>query len=376
MSGKTAVVYDFLQVVGGAELFSIELARRLPNTQLIVAGIARDFPKHLLPTNLTVLDSRPLPAAPAHRALHTMWTFWRARSLAKSFDRLILSGHYTPLLHSRLTGQPCLYYAHTTPLPFMFEDRARTLAGASPLKRLVQNLVTRWLAYHVRRALQSATVLANSRFTATAFQQRLGNHAAVLYPPCALEDFAPRPSQGYFLSFARQEPGKRVGHIIEAFRQRPAERLIVASDGSENSRLRTLAAGHPNIEFVQTTDPKRIRILLAECRASIYIPAHEPFGISAVESLACGKPVIAARSGGLQDIVESGTTGWLIPEDADIASLTQAIDLATEAVCAQMQAHCIDTASRYDWASFIQQITVRLTRCSRHDSGNQTRISR
>ncbi len=355
MTTGIAVVYDFLHVVGGAELFSLELARRLPQARLVVAGVASDFPTRLLPRDVVVLDTRPLPTTPARRALRAIQTFRQHRPLARSFRRIILSGHYAPLLHS--PGQPGLYYGHTTPLPFLYEDRARTLVGASPLRHLGQALVGRWLRRQVRHTLGSGLpVLANSEFTATAFRQRLGVKAHVLHPPCAVELFEPRPSKGYFLSFARQEPGKQVDRIIQAFRQRPTQRLMVASDGSEHPRLRALAADCDNIEFVPTTDPQRIRALLSQCRASVYIPLNEPFGISAVESLACGKPVIGVRSGGLGEILRPAT-GWLIAEDAEVASLTRAMDQATETQCAQMQRACLDAARAYDWSQFMAQLT-------------------
>lgn len=359
MTGRVAVVYDFLQVVGGAEMFSLELAKRLPHSRLIVAGVARSFPRHLLPNNLTVLDTRSLPETPARRALHAMRAFRQSRCFMDQFDQVILSGHYSPLLRRPAQGQKWVYYAHTTPLPFIHEDYRRTVAGTSLVRRSAQIMVGKLLARHFRRVLKADTmIIANSAFTAKAITSRLGLNAEVLHPPGNFQRAARNASKGYFLSFARQEPGKRVHRIIEAFQKRPAEHLIIASTGSQNSRLRNLAIDNEQIEFHETTDSGRIRELLANCRASIYIPVDEPFGISAVESLAFGKPVIAARSGGLPEIVTPGTNGWLIDEDADVASLLEAIDLASESECARMQDECIATGRHYTWDRFMKRFAV------------------
>lgn len=357
MRNRVAVVYDFLQVAGGAELFSLELARRLPESQLIVAGVAHEFPDHLLPDNLAILDSRSLPVVSARRALHAMFAFRRSRRITKTFDHVILSGHFSPLLYTPDSCRHWIYYAHTTPLPFIHEDRTRTMSGAPPLVRIAQDLAGYWLERHVwHRFKLGTTVIANSRFTAAAFSKRLGVQARVIHPPCLLDGLKTGVSKGYFLSFARLEPAKRVDRIIKAFRQCPSQRLIITSNGSQYTRLRELAAGCGNIEFKRTTDARQIRALLSECRATVYLPLHEPFGVSAVESLACGKPVIAASSGGLPEIIEPGVNGWLIGEQADTASLIDAIECATEMKCIQMRTDCIDTARGYDWDNFLERI--------------------
>lgn len=359
MTERIAVVYDFLQVVGGAELVSLELARRLPQADLWAGGIAECFPRDRLPANLQVLDPKPLPERTDLRALKTIFNFRRARGGLDGYDRIIVSGHYAPLMLGKPTVQKRIYYAHTTPLPFLFEDRARASNGRSRVGRLVFRGFGHWLFGQFGQALGTmSAVYANSRYTADAFRARLGIPAQTLFPPCDVSQFKEQASEGYFLSFARQEPGKRVDLIVKAFLRRSDLQLVVASDGNEHERLAALARGYANIHFQRTTDPIAIRDLLARCRATVYIPLNEPFGLSAVESLAAGKPVVAAASGGLMEILAHGETGWLLPEPAGPDQLASVLKVATEEACTLMAGACRRAACRYSWDTFLNHLMV------------------
>ena len=59
--------------------------------------------------------------------------------------------------------------------------------------------------------------------------------------------------------------------------------------------------------------------------ATIYIPKDEDFGISPVESMSAGKPVIGAGDGGLLETIIHGKTGWLTPPNPSLKELIQAI---------------------------------------------------
>lgn len=357
MTERIAVVYDFLQVVGGAELVSLELARRLSQADLWVSGIAARFPRDRLPPNIRVLDPKPLPERADFRALKTIFNFRRARGGLDDYDRIIVGGHYAPLMLGKPTEQKRIYYAHTTPLPFLFEDHARASNGRSRVGRLVFRRFGHWLFGQFCQALGTmSAVYANSGYTADAFRARLGVLAQVLPPPCDVSQFKGRSSKGYFLSFARQEPGKRVDLIVKAFLLRPDLRLVVASDGNEHEYLAALARGYANVHFRRTTDPAAIQDMLARCRATVYIPLNEPFGLSAVESLAAGKPVIAASSGGLTEIVTHGETGWMLHEPVGPDHLASVLDVATDEVCASMTDACRRMAHRYSWDAFLNRL--------------------
>ena len=118
---------------------------------------------------------------------------------------------------------------------------------------------------------------------------------------------------------------KRVHLAIEAAALRGVE-LVVVGDGEERSRLEALAhrlAARATFVGFQS-DP---RAFVAGCDAVLNTAESEPLGLSVLESLAMGRPVIAFRQGGIPEIVEDRVTGWLVSEPT-AAALAAAVERA------------------------------------------------
>jgi glycosyltransferase involved in cell wall biosynthesis len=127
----------------------------------------------------------------------------------------------------------------------------------------------------------------------------------------------------YFLYLGRLSSEKGVDTLLEAWRQ-ALGRLLVAGDGPELTRLRTLA--REGVEFLGAVPAERARMLTREARA-VLVPSrcYEAFSRVIVEAYAAGVPVAASRIGALPDIVEDGITGLLARPD-DPASWTEALE--------------------------------------------------
>ena len=92
---------------------------------------------------------------------------------------------------------------------------------------------------------------------------------------------------------------------------------MIVGGGPEEARLRALAGA--SVEFLSGIPAERLRELYRSC--ALYLqPGEEDFGISAVEALACGTPVVALARGGALDIVRDGENGVLYDGDTDGAS--------------------------------------------------------
>jgi glycosyltransferase involved in cell wall biosynthesis len=122
-----------------------------------------------------------------------------------------------------------------------------------------------------------------------------------------MERFAPsfRAHGGYYLFVGELTQYKRADLAIEAFRtlDRP---LIIVGEGPSRVALEKRAPS--NVQFLGRVSHEKLCELYAGCRALIF-PGVEDFGLVPVEVMACGRPVIAFRSGGALDSVLDQETG-------------------------------------------------------------------
>jgi glycosyltransferase involved in cell wall biosynthesis len=157
--------------------------------------------------------------------------------------------------------------------------------------------------------------------------QKFGARGRVVYNGIEITDFQnavpfshPRP---YILGIGRLVPQKGFDLLLRAFARADVEShdLILAGDGPENERLQKLA-GELGIEkrvvFFGRADRPTAASLFKGCDFFVLPSRHEPFGIVNLEAMAAGKTVVAARVGGVPEIVTHGKDGLLVaPDDAE-----------------------------------------------------------
>jgi glycosyltransferase involved in cell wall biosynthesis len=159
----------------------------------------------------------------------------------------------------------------------------------------------------------------------TAVQQRIrrfyGRDAVVVHPPVDVDRFTPaRGDSEHFLWVHRLVPYKRPQLVVEAFRGLPY-RLTMVGVGPLESELKTNLP--PNVALLPWIKRDELIRLFERAGGFIHV-GEEDFGISMVEALAAGTPVIALDAGGAKDIVRPEQDGVLIA-DASIEPLREAI---------------------------------------------------
>ena len=150
-------------------------------------------------------------------------------------------------------------------------------------------------------------VIANSSHTQSEIKKYYGRDAVVIHPPVDIERFGDTSNAkraGYVIT-GRQTPYKRVDLAVKACTTLNLP-LMVIGNGPDNKRLKELAGS--SVEFLDWITNEEVVTRLQSAQAFLF-PGVDDFGISAVEALAAGTPVIAYKGGGALDYVTPGKNG-------------------------------------------------------------------
>jgi len=345
-------VHDHLVQRGGGDRVVISMARAFPGAPVHTAFFRPDntYPE------LAAFDIRPLPIGriPGLRMHHRA----ALPLLAPAFSRLRLdadvmvcgSSGWASGAHT--TGRKIVYF-HA--LARWLHERAAYLATSGPLPRLGLAPLAPWLRRWDKRAVGSADrLLVYSQAMAGEVERVYGLRAEVLPPPVTVDPVGPtRPldvAPGFALCVCRLTAYKNIDVVIEAFRLRPHDQLVVAGTGPDEARLRATAP--PNVTLLGQVDDLAMRWLYGNCRLMVSA-AFEPFGLVTLEANVFGRPVAVFGKGGFRDTVVEGMTGRFFGE-LDAVQVSEAIDQVDgdNVDRAVLQAH----AAKWSEATFIARL--------------------
>jgi glycosyltransferase involved in cell wall biosynthesis len=155
--------------------------------------------------------------------------------------------------------------------------------------------------------------IANSKFVARRIQKYYHRDSVVINPPVNIKRFSISPEVGdYYLIISRLRPYKKVDIAVQAF-NRLGLPLYIIGYGEEEERLKMIAKS--NIKFLGNVPDNEVVKYLAHCKAFIH-PQEEDFGITVIEAMAAGRPVIAYGSGGALESVIQDKTGVFFDEQS------------------------------------------------------------
>ncbi len=274
-------------------------------------------------------------------------------------DLVISSSHCVAKAIRVPAGAKHLSYVHA-PLRYMwdrFDDyfgpgqaRPSVRAAALALRPSLQ-------AWDVVTAAGVDRFVANSHHVALQIAERYHRHASVLAPPVELERFTAGSLEGtgrggYFLMLGALAPYKRVDLAIEAFRQLGLPLWVAGSGQAEEVLLRELP---PNIRVLGQVADAELPALYRNARALIF-PGVEDFGLTPLEAMASGRPVIAFRGGGALDTI-TPSTGLFFAEQTAVSLIEAVLKFETWAFePSDARAHAL----RFSEASFLEGLDAEI----------------
>jgi len=360
-SMKTIVLHDSFDIKGGGEKLILTLVKSL-NSDLgfgFKDEVTYSF-DDLQPNQL--IDLNAYSNKLGWRSIKLLSTFKNQTAFLHKYDIVIYSGLSSiTAVHNHPNGKNILY-CHTIPR-FVYDLKYFYLSQATWWQKpLLQFLISHLQPRYERAFNQMDVVIANSENVKRRIQKYLNREALVVYPPVEVNQYQWIKQDNYYLSTARFESHKRVELVVRAFMKMPDKKLIVASGGSDLERLQSLAATYSNISFTGWCDDEQSQQLIGKAIATIYIPIEEDFGMSPVESMAAGKPVIGVAEGGLLETVVDGETGVLI-EDVSVDAVVEAVFVMSKDKALTMRAACEKRAQLFRTKVFLDKMRELVNYC-------------
>ncbi|EIJ42873.1 glycosyltransferase [Beggiatoa alba B18LD] len=354
MTNSFLILHDYFESLeGGGRLCNL-LARH--SAGAIAYGFARE--NHPFLQGITQqYDLKARSNLPLWRQFKLTRAFESKKTdFIKHYNTLLYSGFYTPLAIHRHPQAQHIFYCHTPPR-FIYDQADFYLSQTPRPLRFALKAFIRYLQPRYETAIgQMSQIIANSYNVQQRIQHYLGKSATVIYPPCDTEQFKWLGQKNYYLSIARLDPLKRVDKIIEAFLKMPDKQLIVASGGQEFNRLTHLARNAPNIQLTGWVGDETLHTLLGNAIATLYLAKAEDFGMSPIESMAAGKPVIGVAEGGLLESIIPERTGLLLPTDFTVEMICDAVQLLDADYALRLREYCEQQAQQFDISVFLQQM--------------------
>lgn len=300
--GETAILHKQLTGVGGAQHVAYELARGL-DAPIYAAWVDQDVvPDDVEAVQLFGDTSRRL--TDVHYTLRDSYMMLAFQHLPELYD-------YDRVVVNQTTGtwfvpredQRVVQYAHHPPRSQYDMWHRRDPSLLSTAVATAQRVL-----YRPTMDYPDA-IIANSETTARRFRKYFNIEVdAVVHPPVDTSHFDPDEcvTGDYYLSLSRLEPNKRVVEIVEAFEEEGVP-LVVAGTGSEGDSVRDAAGRHTEVVGHATEDQK-IQ-LMSGARGFVMNAEQEDYGMTPVEAMASGTPVLGVDEGYTPRHITEGVNG-------------------------------------------------------------------
>jgi len=330
---KIAIVHDWITSISGSEKCLIELLKVFPGADLFTIIYNPKGPgvKSSLLSKRRIHTSfvNSLPFSSKLYRYYLLLFPFAVESFNLSKYDLIISSSFG-YSHGVITTSNQLHICYmNTPNRFIWSGHSEYKNNRYKSRRntIFANLYSQYLRlWDYSASKRPDKIIALSQQVQNRISKYYKIHSEVIYPPVKTSyDLTFPTKEKYYLTISRLVPNKNIDLTIKCFNRFFRDRkLIIAGSGPEEKYLKKLASSNPNIIFKGYVNESYKISLLSKAKAFIFAP-NEDFGITPVEALACGTPVIAYKKGGALETIQTNITGVFFSE-LTITSHKEAID--------------------------------------------------
>jgi glycosyltransferase involved in cell wall biosynthesis len=310
---KALIIHDYLDNIGGGEKLMLTLAREI-GADLAALDVNPEVVDAMGFGDVKVIGFGKTNKTPPIKQVSASIKHWMS-DFRKEYDFFIYSGNWSR--YSAKNHHPNLWYCHT-PVRAFYLDGEKIRERLKSYERILFDI---WTGLHMRADKHLIKdvdrIIANSQNTRARIKKAYGVDSKVIYPGVDTKKYSHIEDGDFWLSVNRLYPEKRVHLQAEAFRKMPDEKLIVvgaclAGDHSSQYSQKLMREKPDNVQFLGRIAEDELIDLYGRCRGFICTAEDEDFGMTPVEAMSSGKPVIATREGGYLETVIDGETGVFI----------------------------------------------------------------
>jgi len=360
---KVAVFHNFMDNIGGAEMVTLSFVREfdadLYTTNIDKEKIIKMGFGDILERIFSIGEVSNI--SPFRQQL--AFFKFRKLNLSNKYDFFIISGDWA--MSGAVNNHPNMWYAHS-PLNELWEYK--NYVKKEILNWWKKPLYDIWVYINRKLSLSYSkhvdTWVCNSENTKKRIEKYYKKNAKVIHPPIDVSDYINKPDKNYWLSVNRLTINKRIDMQIKAFSKLSNENLVIVgcyekgTSQFESYKKYIESIKTDNIEILNWVSREKLIELYSECKGLIATARDEDFGMSVIEAMASGKPIIASNEGGYKESVINDRTGILIDSinEQKIIEAINKIESNLYSDSEKYKNNSIKQAKKFDTKEFVKSI--------------------
>ncbi len=355
---KIAIFHNYMDNIGGAEIVTLTLAKEL-NATIYTTNINLEKIEKMGFKNIKIKSIGRVPInAPFKQQLSFLK--FRNLSLKNKYDLYIISGDWA--MSGSINNKPNLWYAHS-PLNELWEFKDYIKSKLPFYQRPIYELWAKFnRTLNISYLKHITRILANSQNTKNRIKKYYNKEAKIINPPTTTKNYNNSKNKNYWISVNRLFENKRIDLQIKAFKKLPDENLIIVGSYEKAKHFQKYA-NHikkikpKNVQIVSWISDDELKELYSNAKGLIATARDEDFGMSPIEAMASGKPVIAANEGGYKETITKDT-GILIDhiDESKIVESIKEINKNLEKDPEFYKENSQKRARQFDTKIFIEKI--------------------